>query len=319
MDPGSPIGSFWLDSRDDHEPGTSTLPGGRAEVVVVGGGIFGLSTALRLAESGHEVVVIEVNRVGAGVTGRSTAKVTALHGAIYRRIWQSHGAEVAAAYATANQWGVAELARIAGTGDGTPWGDASTYTYAVSPPGVDQIEEEASAAAASGLAVKVVSGDIGLPFQVAAAVRLDDQGMVDPAELCRLMARAVVAHGGTVVSGCGVTDISSKGRLTTSQGDIAAQVVVLATHLPIVNRGGQFATTRPWQSYVIAASLSGPAPTGMYLGLDDPGTRSVRPIVTGGDRVLIGGRVIAPAATPMPSSGWGSCRTGPASASPWRE
>ena len=289
MDPGSPIGSFWLDSRDDHEPGTSTLPGGRAEVVVVGGGIFGLSTALRLAESGHEVVVIEVNRVGAGVTGRSTAKVTALHGAIYRRIWQSHGAEVAAAYATANQWGVAELARIAGTGDGTPWGDASAYTYAVSPPGVDQIEEEASAAAASGLAVEVVSGDIGLPFQVAAAVRLDDQGMVDPAELCRLMARAVVAHGGTVVSGCGVTDISSKGRLTTSQGDIAAQVVVLATHLPIVNRGGQFATTRPWQSYVIAASLSGPAPTGMYLGLDDPGTRSVRPIVTGGDRVLIGG------------------------------
>ena len=120
--------------------------------------------------------------MGSGVTGRSTAKVTALHGAIYHRISQTHGAEVAAAYATANQWGVTELARIAGTGDGTPWAEASAYTYAVSPPGVGQVEEEASAAAASGLAVEVVSGDIGLPFPVAAALRLDDQGMVDPAE-----------------------------------------------------------------------------------------------------------------------------------------
>jgi glycine/D-amino acid oxidase-like deaminating enzyme/nitrite reductase/ring-hydroxylating ferredoxin subunit len=257
--------------------------------VVVGGGIFGLSTALRLAESGHEVVVIERNRVGSGVTGRSTAKVTALHGAAYRRITQSHGADVAASYAAANQWGVAELARVAGTGDGTPWAGGTAYTYALSSPGVGEIEEEAAAAAAAGLPVELLADDIGLPFPVAAAVRLDDQGMVDPAELCRLMARALLAHGATVVSGCAVTDVSSKGRVTTARGVVDARTVVLATHLPILDRGGQFAATRPWQSYVIAASLSGPAPTGMYLGVDDAGTRSVRPIVTGGNRVLVGG------------------------------
>lgn len=41
------------------------------ETLVVGGGLLGLSTALTLAEAGREVVVVEMNNIGDGPSGRS--------------------------------------------------------------------------------------------------------------------------------------------------------------------------------------------------------------------------------------------------------
>lgn len=43
----------------------------RADVVVVGGGYAGLSTALELAERGRRVVLLEADRVGGGASGRN--------------------------------------------------------------------------------------------------------------------------------------------------------------------------------------------------------------------------------------------------------
>ena len=41
------------------------------DVCVIGGGMAGLSTALRLGEYGKQVIVLEANRVGWGASGRN--------------------------------------------------------------------------------------------------------------------------------------------------------------------------------------------------------------------------------------------------------
>lgn len=72
------------------------------ETVIIGAGIVGLSTALRLAEQGRPVIVLEGLRVGRQVSGRSSAKITTQHRLIYRHLLASVGVERAAAYAEAN-------------------------------------------------------------------------------------------------------------------------------------------------------------------------------------------------------------------------
>jgi glycine/D-amino acid oxidase-like deaminating enzyme len=63
----------------------------RVDVVVVGAGIAGLTTARLLVGAGRTVAVIDAGELCAGVTGYTTAKVTSLHSAIYTRLVDSWG------------------------------------------------------------------------------------------------------------------------------------------------------------------------------------------------------------------------------------
>ena len=60
------------------------------DVVIVGAGLVGLTTALSLAERGVRPLVLEAVRPGFGTTGGSTAKVTLLQGALADRIGIQH-------------------------------------------------------------------------------------------------------------------------------------------------------------------------------------------------------------------------------------
>lgn len=47
----------------------------RADICILGAGIFGLSTAIELAEAGYQVIVLEAERIGWGASGRSGGQV----------------------------------------------------------------------------------------------------------------------------------------------------------------------------------------------------------------------------------------------------
>ena len=286
----SPNRSYWMEVTSTEDPPSAALPVVGVDVVVVGAGIAGLLTAWRLVDEGLSVAVIDRGPIGGGVTGRSTAKVTALHGTTHHTLRRRHGPAVTAAYADANRWGVDEISRIvADEAIECGWEVAPAVTYTLGSAS-DVVESEASAAAEAGLPVRITGPDIGLPYPVAAAVTLDDQGMVNPRRLCLGLAARLTDRGATITTDCAADDVEG-GRVNTTQGPLTATTaVVLATHLPFVARGGQFATTRPVHSYVVAAEVTQPGPVGMLLGLDDSGLRSVRRIGGEGNAVLVGGQ-----------------------------
>src|SRR3954451_23789268 len=90
--------SLWVDTT----PETSyppLEPGRHFDVAVLGGGIAGLTTAYLLERQGASVAVVEAERIAAGVTAYTTAKVSSLHGTIYSTIERKFGADGAATYA----------------------------------------------------------------------------------------------------------------------------------------------------------------------------------------------------------------------------
>ena len=57
----------------------------KADVVVIGGGIAGLMTALYLAEDGADVALIEAGELGAQASGANAGSVSYTHLDVYKR------------------------------------------------------------------------------------------------------------------------------------------------------------------------------------------------------------------------------------------
>src|SRR4051812_44135595 len=120
--------SLWVSTARDELPGTA-LPN-RVDVVVVGAGIAGLTTARLLVGEGASVVVLDAGPVCAGTTGYTTAKVTALQRTVVSEIAARHGPVTAAAYVRANRTAVDEVARlVAEDGIDCDFERASACTY----------------------------------------------------------------------------------------------------------------------------------------------------------------------------------------------
>lgn len=276
--------SLWI-ATSPPSVGTGTWGAPTADVVVVGAGIAGLTTARLLAGTGRRVVVVDSGDTCAGVTGYTTAKITALHSAIYSQLIDQWGVEVATVYAAANQAAVAKIRDLVAADEiDCDLEDAAAYTYTESVDGVATIEAEADAALRAGLAVALTT-DVDLPYDVQAAIRLDDQAQFHPRKYCLGLVRAIESAGGTVVPHARVLEVDDDGRVTTDRGDITADAIVLATHIPISDVGGHFARMVPVRSYAVALRADD-RPAGMSISIDEP-SRSVRSTADGW--VIVGG------------------------------
>ena len=132
--------SLWLASSGRSDYGMLTGDT-TVDVAVVGGGIAGLTTALRLKEEGKRVAVIEAGRIVEGVTAFTTAKVTSLHGLIYDHLARSFDEETAQLYAQANQAAVGLIARnVDRYSIACDFERTAAYTYTTEAKEVEKIE-----------------------------------------------------------------------------------------------------------------------------------------------------------------------------------
>jgi glycine/D-amino acid oxidase-like deaminating enzyme/nitrite reductase/ring-hydroxylating ferredoxin subunit len=281
------MASVWVETGEIGRYGA--LEGGvSCDIVVVGGGWIGLTTALLLAQEGADVVLIEGGRLAARTSGNTTGKITSQHGAMYSALRDRQGNDVAQLYADANQNAVTQVAEIAERlAIDCELSRTPSYVYTTDP--ANSLSGEAEAAASLGLPAQLVDGqEVGVP--AAAAVRFDNQLQLHPVRYLAGLARALTDAGGRIYEQSRATSIDDTGdgiEVTVAPGHILrGRRAVVATLLPIGTIGGYFARTTPEQSHGIAVRLPVEAPTGMTISADSP-IRSTRPWPGGGPNGLV--------------------------------
>ncbi|OZM82272.1 FAD-dependent oxidoreductase [Pseudonocardia sp. MH-G8] len=241
------------------------------DVLVLGGGISGLTTALLLKRRGARVAVVEAGRVGAGVSGNNTAKVTALQSTMLSSIAAVRGSAVADEYAARSLAAVDQVAALAlELGIDCDMQRRDACTVAVQDLDLSGIEREFEAARHAGLPVEMTAS-ADLPYPVAGAVRLADQVEFHPVKYVAGLAAAVDGDGCHVFEdtrALGVTD-SSPVLVETTHGPLHGERVVVATHYPVWDRGLYFARMEAGRSYCVAGKVRGAPARAMSITTGD--------------------------------------------------
>ena len=282
--------SFWMTSTPlghTYEPLQGDL---RTTVAIVGGGIAGVTTALLLKRAGVDVVVLEADRVGSGVTGHTTGKLTAGQGLAYSRIAEQHGADSARIYAD-SQSAAVELVfdLVHELGVDCDLERVSDYVFAETAEEADLLEAELEASRAAGVA-RVLERGRGQPVRTSiAALHLERQGQFHARKY--VLGLAQVAHGDScrVFESTRVLDVEpgTAHAVTTENGVVHADHVVLATNAPITSKGLFFTRVHPWRSYAVAAPVAKDTLAGSWINAGSP-VRSLRTTaLAGNDRLLI--------------------------------
>ena len=89
--------SIWIDNIKDKE-----LPKLKenitCDILIIGGGIAGLSTAYNLKDTDKKIILIEQSKCGLGVTSNNTGKLTYMQDLIYHKIEKNYNFKVAKLY-----------------------------------------------------------------------------------------------------------------------------------------------------------------------------------------------------------------------------
>ncbi|GGV71698.1 FAD-dependent oxidoreductase [Streptomyces thermoviolaceus] len=285
-------GSYWVETAPGPPPRPPLAQDLDVDVAVIGAGIAGLCTAWELTRAGLGVAVLEARRVAEGVTGHTTAKLTALHTLIYDTLRRTRDTEAARLYARSQSEAIERAEELVDELEiDCDWERRSAYTYVRDPGRVDEVRAEAEAAREAGLPAKFLT-EIPLPFPVAGAVRVADQAQFHPRRFLLALTADLVERGGQLYEHTLVDGLreGEPCRVTTQSGaTVRARHVVVATHYPVFDRALLFTRLAPRRELVIAGPVdAGLDPDGMYITPEE-NTRSVRtaPYGEDGRRLLI--------------------------------
>ncbi len=293
------VTSLWLSDRVEQPWAASELDDSTRSaryVIVVGAGITGLMTAVLLARAGKDVLVLEARTVGACATGNTTAKISLLQGSHLSKILSKHGRGVARAYLDGNGEGQSWLINHCDTRGVAVQARGRVHLRAVQQGRVGSARAELEACQAVGLPA-TWEADAEVPFPYHGGVRLAEQAQFDPMSFLDALVVELLSHGGRLVEHTRVRRVSGHGKnlrvhvndAARREVEFSASQLVLATGIPILDRGGYFARVKPARSYCFAFKVPGEITRPMMISTDSP-TRSVRYApVADGERLIVGG------------------------------
>jgi glycine/D-amino acid oxidase-like deaminating enzyme/nitrite reductase/ring-hydroxylating ferredoxin subunit len=245
----------------------------QAEVVIVGGGITGISTALRLQREGKSCVVLEAQNIGFGTTGGTTCHLNTLLDTPYYTIENNFGKKNAGLVYTLAQKALNLIEKnIVGYEIDCGFSRKDGYVFAHDEKQVKELDKIISGSEKIGLKMNE-STFIPVPVSFEKAATFADQGQMHSTRYLYGIAEAFERMGGRIIQNCRVTDYTEEGNemvVQTSKGKIKTEHLVYATHTPPGVNMLHFEVA-PYRSYALAVTLEdSDYPDALVYDLDEP-------------------------------------------------
>ncbi len=251
----------------------NTNPQSDYDVVIVGGGITGITTALLLQTSGKNCLVAEAKNIGFGTTSGTTAHLNTILDLTYAEIENKFGEEntkivLSAAMEAIN---IAE-SNVRKYNIDCDFEERTGYLFSTDAKQTKKLEDAFTASKKAGCDVDYTD-TIPVPVDFQKALVFQRQAQIHPTKYLYGLAKAFENAGGTILQQCRVTEVKENKNKTlevhTSRGKINAANLIYATHTPPGINLLHFRCA-PYRSYVMALTLNSHYPHDLAYDLYDP-------------------------------------------------
>ena len=213
------------------------------DVLVIGGGMAGILCARKLQAAGKRVVLVEANRIGSGITARTTAVLTAQQDYLYQDMIRDFGEDAARAYLHAGLNAVAEYRKLS---EKIPcdFETLPSMQYTANDPA--RLEKEVHTVRKLGFSA-LFTDIVPLPVLGVGAAVYPDMGQFHPLKFL-----IGAAEGLEIYENSRVLELEGT-TAKLEQGSVQAKKIIVATHFPFINRRGlYFMKLYQRRSYVLA-------------------------------------------------------------------
>jgi glycine/D-amino acid oxidase-like deaminating enzyme/nitrite reductase/ring-hydroxylating ferredoxin subunit len=246
--------SYWVDSTKPIEYDT-LKEDISTDVLVIGGGIAGLSTAYNVVRAGLKVVVVEDGLIGSGESGRTTAHIThALDDRYFdiEKVFGEEGSRKAAASHTAAIDWIENT--INAENIECNFKRVEGYLFVHPSDTVDNLKKEFEAAQKAGLPVKWLDQIPGISAETGPCIQFPRQAQFHIMLYLAGLAQAITKIGGRIYTNTHATDIGKKGAVCNAF-DVSASHVVVATNSPVNDLVTMHTKQIPFRTYVLGAKV----------------------------------------------------------------
>ena len=207
------------------------------DVLVIGGGICGVLNAYYLTQAGFNVVLLEKNKLGSGVTKNTTAFITAQQDVLYQERLKKISSNDAVKYLKANHEAIEEYKKLSGKFD-FDFESVSSNMYSLIEK--QKLKEEYGILKRMGLNISFSEGKYNVLTYL-------NQGQMNPIKLINELSNYFLYFENTEV-----IDIND-GYAYTIDHRIKAKKIILCTHFPPYKFKGLF-SLKMYQkkSYVVS-------------------------------------------------------------------